>query len=320
MDDDGAVAAPHVLFLVDLCYAGTITSLQWQSHIPDEDRRAWVIAGTAQHDPAYGGRFTRAVNLVLGRIAAGALDVSPLYPYVPIEKVAREIRREVDRLAEGSYQQRVVSIRSDPASLPYFPFIPNPAYEESPETLRMASGQLDEMARPFLDEVDEALDWRHFASRAAGGGRPAGVDLTKAGAFAAGVVNSRPFPKCSTRQRRRPAWFWSREVQASGSRRCSALSSAIHPELSDVTEPLWRDHRDHLPAVHEGLVAVHCRQRHLHEIVESIAARSNLRFRRRTQRHSLRPSRSGAHGLPSSWMRSTSRWSRMASCLSSLGL
>lgn len=54
----------------------------------------------------------------------------------------------------------------------------------------------------------------------------------------------------------------------SGGFRSPAIS---HPILKRDTEPQWRDHRDDLPAVHDGLAAVHCRQRHLREIVAALA-------------------------------------------------
>lgn len=259
-------AAPSVLFLVDLCYSGTVARLDWQGHIPDEQRRAWVIAATGQRDLAYDGRFSRATVAVLARIAAGDLDIAATYEFVPVERVAREIRREVERLSEGSYEQRVVSIRSDPAAIPDFPFIPNPAYAEGP-TVR-----IDETTRPFLDDVDEALDWRHFAARASGGTLEVDGERIRPGAFRGRRRELRVIAGVFDAPRPRPGLVLVTGSPGVGKSALLGITvCATHPELSDLTEPLWRDHRDDLPAVHDGLVAVHCRQRHLGEIVTALA-------------------------------------------------
>lgn len=263
---EGRAAAPSVLFLVDLCYSGTVARLDWQGHIPDEQRRAWVIAATGQRDLAYDGRFSRATVAVLARIAAGDLDIAATYEFVPVERVAREIRREVDRLSEGSYEQRVVSIRSDPAAIPDFPFIPNPAYTEGP-TVR-----IDETTRPFLDDVDEALDWRHFAARASGGTLEVDGERIRPGAFRGRRRELRVIAGVFDAPRPRPGLVLVTGSPGVGKSALLGITvCATHPELSDLTEPLWRDHRDDLPAVHDGLVAVHCRQRHLGEIVTALA-------------------------------------------------
>lgn len=282
---DNAYAGPHVLFLVDLCYAGKVTRLEWQGNIPDEERRAWVIAATGQGAPAFGGRFTAAVSAVLERISAGALDISATDEYVPVQKVAQEIRREVDRLAEGSYEQRVVSIRTDPASWPNFPFIPNPAYRAS-ESMRLAGMRIDEMARPFLDDIDEGLDWLHFASRAAGGTANE-VDLDRPGVFRGRHKQLQTIAGILDATSPRPGLALITGSPGVGKSALLGITvCAAYPELSDATERLWRDHRDHLPAVHDGLAAVHCRQRHLHEIVASIARQVRLPLNT-TEAHTL---------------------------------
>lgn len=270
-DGDGG---PWVLFLVDLCHAGAAARLDWQTGVADESRRAWVIAATGQHDPAYGGRFTTAVCTVLERISAGGFDISPADPHVPPEKVAREIRREVDRLSADSYGQRVLSIRTDLASWPYFPFVPNPAYAGGNPS-QLASAHLDVMTRPFLDDIDEALDWLHFASRAGGSGTAGaagGVDLLRPGAFRG---RHRELQRLADiLDQPAPAPCLALVTGSPGAGKSALLGitvCAAHPVLSEVTEPLWRDHRDRLPAVHEGIAAVHCRQRHLYEIVASIS-------------------------------------------------
>ncbi|OLF13471.1 hypothetical protein BU204_27125 [Actinophytocola xanthii] len=259
-------SGPSVLFLVDLCYSGTITRLEWQGYIPDEQRRAWVIAATGQRDLAYAGRFSRAIAVVLTRIAAGALDISASFEFVPVERVAREIRREVDRLSEDRYEQRVVSVRCDPAAIPNFPFIRNPAFVGGPQV------RIDDTTRPFLDGVDEALDWRHFAGRAAGGSLEIDGDRIRPGAFRGRRGELRIVAAVLDAPAPHPCLVLVTGSPGVGKSALLGITvCAAHPELSDLTEPLWRDRRDELPAIHPGLAAVHCRQRHLGEIVAALA-------------------------------------------------
>lgn len=60
-----------------------------------------MIAASRGDQPAYDGRFTRAVVNVLRELAAGDLDIDPAHKHVPLSTVAQAIHREVNRLAGG---------------------------------------------------------------------------------------------------------------------------------------------------------------------------------------------------------------------------
>lgn len=273
---DGSTG-PRVLFLVDLCYAGTVARLGWQGNIADEQRRAWVYAATGpgQRALAYSGWFTQAFARTLRRFADGAVDISSTHEHIPVTSIARDVRTEVGRLSRGSYEQRPIFTPCDPTSVPDFPFFPNTHYSRA--TFQVARSKLDEMARPLLDGVDELLDWKHFVSRATGD------DLTFEGeGIRPGVF----------RGRRRELRRLTNILNGSSARPCHVLVTgspgagksallgltvcAAHPVLSEVTDVLWREHRDNLPAVHSSLAVIHCRQRHLSDIAVSICRQLNL--------------------------------------------
>ncbi|MEU4620279.1 hypothetical protein AB0G04_09925 [Actinoplanes sp. NPDC023801] len=265
---------PSVLFLLDICHAGSAARLDWQGWVPDEQRHAWVIAATDQEASAFNGRFTRAAARVLARIADREVDLAAGWEHVPVCVIAQEIRREVTRSGADGLPQRVVGTRVDIASEEWFPFLTNPLYRPSAAALRRIRADVDESARPFLDEVDEVLDWRHFASRASG----AGADFpARPGAFRG---RSRELGRLA-------AWLDAPGpgtgmmlVTGSPGAGKSALLGvtvcAAHPVLSPVCEPLWRDRRDDLPAVNDALVAVHARQRRVEEIAASVARQAGL--------------------------------------------
>lgn len=266
---------PRVLFLVDLCYSGTVARLDWLGNVPDEQRRAWVIAAAGTRAPAYSGCFTKAVIQTLCRYIDGAGDISPDYENIPVTVVAREIRRQIEELSNGQFDQRPISTPADPTSVPDFPFFPNPTHKTGPA--QIARSRLDEVARPFLDGVDELVDWRHFVSRATGD-TPAVDSATIApGMFRgrsrelrriAGVLDSPSARPCIVLVTGSPG--------AGKSALLGLTICAAYPDLSDATFPLWREHRDSLPAVHAALAAVHCRQRYLSEIAASICRQLRL--------------------------------------------
>jgi hypothetical protein len=102
-DGTGAKTAPYTLFLLDLCHAGRAARLGLQLSVPDEERRAWVLAATAADAPAFDGRFTRAVVATLRSAAAGTLDAALRLPFIPVELIAHEVRRNTDLLGAGAF-------------------------------------------------------------------------------------------------------------------------------------------------------------------------------------------------------------------------
>ncbi|GAB3836030.1 ATP-binding protein [Dactylosporangium cerinum] len=260
---------PHVLFLLDVCYGGTAARIDWQGNVADGERRAWVIAATDQRELAFNGRFSEATATVLARIATGGLDLAAGWQFVPARTLAQQIRREVDRLGEGGYPQRVVGTRVDLASEEYFPFVPNPRYQAGAAAALQQRSAVDSSARPFLDELDEALDWRHFAARAAGTGSEA--DPGRPGAFRGRSPQLRRLADWLDAVPAAPGLLLVTGSPGAGKSALLGITvCAAHPVLSSLCEPLWRDRRDDLPAVNAGLVVVHARRLRLEDVVASV--------------------------------------------------
>jgi len=94
---------PLVLFVLDICEAGTAARLPWQGATADGTARAWVIAACAPQEQAFNGWLTQATTAVLRRLREGALDIDPSVEFVPLPKVAQpglvqRVRRPVPKL------------------------------------------------------------------------------------------------------------------------------------------------------------------------------------------------------------------------------
>jgi hypothetical protein len=162
---------PLTLFLLDLCQSGILARLPWQTKVADGQARAWVIAASQSDRAAYDGRLTRAVIDVLRAITRGDLHVDPAYEFVPLEVVARAVRQRVNDLviADDGYSQQVTGSLVDMSAAIDMPFFRNPTHLPSSPAVAMRA-ELDAGLVPFLDDLDEGLDARHFVDRAAGVG------------------------------------------------------------------------------------------------------------------------------------------------------
>ena len=161
---------PYTIFLLDLCHGGVAARLPWQAALADGSSRAWVIAACEPDQRAFDGRFTQAVTNVLGRLYRSELDIDRSVQYVPLATIAREIRREVDRLAaaKDALPQQVTCSVVDLSAGVDLPFFPNPDFIEGERS--QVRGRIDTALAPFLDDLDDAFDPRHFIGRAAGHG------------------------------------------------------------------------------------------------------------------------------------------------------
>ena len=161
---------PYTIFLLDLCHGGVAARLPWQVALADGSSRAWVIAACEPDQRAFDGRFTQAVTNVLGRLYRSELDIDRSVQYVPLATIAREIRREVDWLAaaKGALPQQVTCSVVDLSAGVDLPFFPNPDFLEGERS--QVRGRVDTALAPFLDDLDDAFDPRHFIGRAAGHG------------------------------------------------------------------------------------------------------------------------------------------------------
>lgn len=266
---------PLTLFLLDLCFAGTAARLPWQSDVDPHKVRGWVIAACRSRQVAYDGRFTAAVTNVLRSVQEGALDIDPGVEHVPLRTVARAIHQEVNRLvteADAADQQVTASL-IDMSVEPDLPFFRNPAYtNDSRSRLRM---HLEPGLLPFLDDMHEGLDTKHFLERAAGVGRLA--------EHAGGLVGC--FSGRERELRRLSPWMNGVGAETLAvvtgspgvgkSALLGVLVCAGHPLLREPTKPVW-DRVAQAPYPIDGLAAVHARSRGLGQIVESIAVQLDL--------------------------------------------
>jgi WD40 repeat protein len=266
---------PLTLFLLDLCQSGTAARLPWQSAARGP-LRGWVIAASRGDRPAYDGRFTRAVISVLRDLAAGGLGVDPSVEHVPLDVVAKAIRREVNRLAaaEDAYPQQVTASLVDmSAGVPDLPFFPNPAYQDDSRT-RLRAG-LDPALRPFLDDLDEGLDARHFVERAAGVGPLPSAASELRGCFTGRAEELRKLSPWLSGEGSAPLHVVTGSPGAGKSALLGVLVCAAHPVLRGQTRPLWGRIAQR-PLMQQHLAAVHARRRDVAAVVGSLARQLGL--------------------------------------------
>jgi DnaJ-class molecular chaperone len=267
--------APMTLFLLDLCNSGTAARLSWQMSIAGGDNRAWVIAACGPDRAAFNGRFSEAVVNVLRDFAGRRIPIDPVLPYIPLTTIAREIRREVRRLADEQnalpqdVTGSVVDISAEPVELPFFP---NPHYVG--EAGARARPSVDRALDPFLKDLDEALDPWHFAER--GGGQ---------GPFDRGRILQGSFRGRRREVRLLSTWLDGKDevrvrvVTGSPGVGKSALLGvlvcAAHPVLREPTQPIWDD-IERPPDANVHLAAVHARQRSAEDLTLSLARQLTL--------------------------------------------
>ncbi|MBC6457245.1 protein kinase domain-containing protein [Actinomadura sp. HBU206391] len=276
---------PMVLFLLDLCRSGTAARLPWHIALADGRARAWVLAACQSDEGAFDGRFSQAVINVLDRIRREELDIDPALPNVPYPAVARAVREEVNLLAakaDGSRQEVTATLIDSSADLTKLAFFPNPAHDPS-DSRRRFRARLDAGLLPFLDDLDEGLDARHFIERATGSSP---FNRTPGFSRMSGCFTGR------RKELRRLSWLLSGEFPEVGpapalgvvtgspgagkSALLGVLVCSSHPSLRETTHQVWDHVRRALYTVDERFAAVHARGRRLDEIVASIARQLGL--------------------------------------------
>ncbi|MEU8006192.1 hypothetical protein AB0B66_33965 [Catellatospora sp. NPDC049111] len=256
---------PMTLFLLDICHAGTAARQHWQPVFAGGGNRAWVIAACGPWQSAFNGRFTEAITQTLQRLADGDLDIDRSYRNVPIGTVARAVRRAVNALAadaKAMAQQvtaTLVDISSEPPELAFFPNLAH--------TPRLARPAVDAAVMPFLDELDEALDARHFVGRASGS--PTAGDGQHAGYFSGRSREMKILSRWVDGRDDAGLRVLTGSPGVGKSAILGILVCAAHPDLSDHTRAVW-EHVDKVPYVNRHLAAVHARQRNVDHIARSI--------------------------------------------------
>ncbi len=266
---------PRTLFLLDLCFAGAAARLPWQSNVDPRQVRGWVIAACQGRQVAYDGRFTTAVINVLRAVRDGALDIDPGVEHVPLQTVARAIHQEVNRLATDAdaAHQQVTATLIDMSVEPDPPFFRNPAYtNDSRSRLRR---HLEPGLLPFLDDMPEGLDPKHFLERAAGVGRLAEHADGLVGCFSGRKQEMLQLSPWMSGDGHEVLSVVTGSPGVGKSALLGILVCAGHPQLREPTRPVWKD-AWHAPHLVSGLAAVHARGRGLGQIVKSIAAQLGI--------------------------------------------
>lgn len=264
--------SPRTLFLLDLCYSGTLARLPWHTGVSSAENRAWVIAACQPDHPAFDGRFTEALTEVLGDVAAGRFDMEPGRTHVPFSDVARAVRRRVIRLSrEGMRGQQVTSTALDASEDVHVPpFFPNPA----------RPGRAVTGTRPGRGRATDeggTVD-RHF------------LDLLSGIGFGDGWIGAGRFTGRSDELRRLVPWAGGRGPgdlgMVTGGPGCgksalvSVLVCAAHPSLFEAALPLLEGVAPLPPVATGGIAAVHARQRGPAAVVaavnEQLGAQSGL--------------------------------------------
>ncbi|MET9462595.1 hypothetical protein ABZY05_47710 [Streptomyces canus] len=272
--EDAEAASQPVLFLLDVCGAGKALSTQMAQHLvntggdawPERQRRAWVIAACDANEITHGARFSQAMATVLGRLAKGLLDISPVLEYVPLETIAAEIDRELalEDLAADREGQSVVrtphreAVLSEPP-----PFFRNPHYGSDPASRFLA--RTEGALRQFALESDSGLDVLHFASRAAGS-----------------RSDSVLFSGRKEQLRRIATWLDNTDAKQErlrvitggpGSGKSALLGVSVcltHPALRPLRQRIVARVENFRPQPLEHVVAVHARQMTIEQITASL--------------------------------------------------
>ena len=259
---------PYTLFLLDLCHSGIAARLPWQTDLAHGSSRAWVIAACQPDRQAFDGRFTQAVANVLRALRQGEMDIDRSVRYVPLTAVAREIRREVDRLstASDSLPQQVTCSVIDISAEVELPFFPNPNYLE--DERYQIRGRIDAALAPFLDDLDEAFDARHFISRATGHGPMA--DRIGSGCFSGRDHELLALTHWMNGDDGGAFRLVTGSAGVGKSALIGVLVCAAHSVLRRPTRIVWEG-AARVPGQIAHMAAVHARQRGLAEITESLA-------------------------------------------------
>ena len=148
-----AQVRPHTLFVLDFCYAGLAAHDVWiELNRPPGERRVWVIAASRASEPAFSGNLTKALTKVLKDYSSGNQRINGSLPYIPLDTVVYDVKRELDRLQDGSgWRQQIEASRVELGRAAELPFFPNPTPPSVEDTY--LSLRVDALTRPLLDTI-----------------------------------------------------------------------------------------------------------------------------------------------------------------------
>jgi WD40 repeat protein/energy-coupling factor transporter ATP-binding protein EcfA2 len=246
---------PHILFLLDVCYAGMAVDAQAALERTGNDR-VWVLAASSAISPAYDARFTRAVSAVLVRMQNGdkELEARTDQQFFLLNLFAAEVAETVRN--NGPEPQSVVGTRM-PVNFDYadLPFFPNPRM-----TLAKAPDEID-IGLPILRGFDRR-EAGHFV-------RAAGCTGTRSD-FAGRATQLRTLGEWASRGTQLLMIVTGR-AGSGKSALLGALVGLTHPELSQHTRPLLA-HVARGVRVVRDLAAVHARHRDVRGFVQSLGS------------------------------------------------
>jgi hypothetical protein len=241
------------LLLVDLCFAGNATRIDFR-HEPDEDELcAWVLAGSGAAEVARDGLFTKVLAAVLRECGVNGLDMAPSEPFVSLAEIGRRVGDVLKRSG-----QSLTSTKRQIHHRVHTPFFHNPRWRDDPAAKVRAL--VDPGVRPFWDDAVAGAD--HFQDRA-------GLFFTGRESYLDELIPWLSMPGSGG------LWVVTGAAGAGKSALLGALVCAAHPALAASAEHV----RVRLPervSLATPMAAVHARQRSLDEIVASIARQLNL--------------------------------------------
>ncbi|MEV0590790.1 caspase family protein [Nonomuraea cavernae] len=260
---------PRVLFLVDVCHAGTAARSPHQLNL-ETPARATVLAACAPRNAAFDGLFTRAAASVLDEMSRGLRHIPPANEYISLSTLHADIRDQLDRLItelDAAPQEMMSSLVEFRSAADVPPFFRNPDYD--PDRAAATEQAADRAFGGFLAEV-AAIDPRHYERRAAGHDRTA-----QAGCFTGRADELAALAAWLDGAGDGPLRVVTGSPGTGKSALLGVLACAAHPELRRRTERIWT-RAAHRPAENARLAIAHARQLGTGEIFAALAAQLRL--------------------------------------------
>ncbi|MEU8246568.1 caspase family protein [Nonomuraea sp. NPDC048916] len=260
---------PRVLFLIDVCHAGTAARAPHQLNL-ETPARTTVFAACAPRNAAFDGLFTRAAASVLDEMSRGLRHIPPANEYISLTTLHADIRDQLETLiteldaAPQEMMSNLVEFRSA-ADVP--PFFRNPDYD--PDRAAATEQAADRAFGGFLAEV-AAIDPRHYERRAAGHDRTA-----QAGCFTGRAGELAGLAAWLDGADEGPLRVVTGSPGTGKSALLGVLACAAHPELRSRTERIWT-RAAHRPAENARLAIAHARRLGTGEIFAALAAQLRL--------------------------------------------
>ncbi len=263
---------PIALFTLDLCNSGIVTRLRREADYDSGGRRSWVLAACEPDRGAFDGRFTRALTAVLREVADREPRINPADEFVPLEVIARAVRRAVVGMAaaEGGYPQYVVSSRLDMAAeAPPPPFFSNPSHGEV-----IRERVQPPPSRSLLALLDDA-DFAHFIEKATGSSVVVDLAEEVAACFSGRRRELHALSAWLSRDDESPLAVITGSPGAGKSALLGLLVCAAHHALRGPTTPIWSAAEVSPGQVH-ALCAIHASERRLTSVAAALGRQLGL--------------------------------------------